>query len=172
MQRTPHNENVRLFTLLFALALAAQPTFVPVSVEELCGRSDAIVDAVVSTVGAARANETGKLETPVEIAISTVLKGPPALKKLTLIEPGGKLGQREEVYFNQLIPAAGGRYILFLRQTGANYTALGGLHGHYRIVDGRIRVHPAMPRILKTGFAGAPAEKLLAEVRAELAKKH
>jgi len=167
------------FVLFASGVVLAQQVFVPVSVEELCGMSDVIVDGSVAAVARARPNRDGKLETPVEITIAAVLKGPASLKKLTLIEPGGKesekSGAREEVYFGQIIPHAGERYVLFLVRDptlesgdpGA-YRTLGGLHGHYRVADGRIVVHPAMPRILRTGFSGAPVEMLLNAVRRQL----
>ena len=161
---------------LAGLAALAQQVFVPVSVAELCGMSDVIVDGTVARIGPARSNATGKLETPVEIAVTTVLKGPAGLKTIELIEPGGKQPAtsqgpgRDEVYFAQVIPGKGERYVLFLKRSLAgSYVALGGLHGHYRIADGRIVVHPAMPRILRTGFAGAPVEMMLNAVRLELA---
>ena len=162
--------------LIFVLGLTigslwAQPAFIPVSIEELCGMSDVIVDATVDRVEPTRLNVARKLETPVAIAVTTVLKGPAGLKTLELIEPGGKIGTRNEVYYGQLIPKEGERYVLFLTLgESGKYAALGGLHGHYRVVNGRIVVHSAMPRILKTGFNDAPVEKLLSEVRGQLAK--
>jgi hypothetical protein len=162
---------------IWALALGAQQLFVPVSVAELCGMSAVIVDGTVARVDPARANADGKLETAVQITVSQGIKGAETIKSLTLIEPGGKLGAREEVYFGQIIPNVGERYILFLKRDltlerdPAAFRALGGLHGHYRIINGRIVVHPAMPRILRTGFHNAPVEKLLREVRAELANQ-
>lgn len=164
----------RRFVFVLGLAIGglwAQPAFVPVSLEELCGMSDVIVDATVDRLEPTRLNSARKLETPVAIAVTAVLKGPAGLKTLELVEPGGKIGARNEVYYGQLIPKQGERYVLFLKlEDGGRYSALGGLHGHYRVVDGRIVAHPAMPRILKTGFDKAPVEKLLGEVRAQLGK--
>ena len=151
-------------------AVLAQPVFVPVSVAELVGMSDVIVDAKVDTINAARVGLSRNLETPVDFAVAQVLKGPADLKNVIVVEPGGKMGTRQEVHYNQIIPEAGGRYVLFLKRSAdGTFTALGGLHGHYRVVDGRIQMHPAMPRILKAGFADAPVEKLVDAVRSELA---
>ena len=159
------------FVALAAAIAWAQPVFVPVSVAELCGMSDVIVDATVTRIAPARTAITRNLETPVDFSIAQVFKGPAELKSATVIEPGGKIGTRQEVHYNQIIPEAGGRYILFLKRAAdGTLTALGGLHGHYRVVDGKILPHPAMPRILKAGFANAPVEKLIAEVRQELAR--
>ena len=135
--------------------------------------SDVIVDGTVTRVYMPRVSSVGKLETPVGIKVTRILKGPASLTALQLIEPGGKdSGGREEVYFGQIIPNAGERYILFLRRDSVgSYYAFGGLHSHYRIVNGRIVTHPAMPRILRTGFENAPVEKLLKEIRDELRTK-
>jgi hypothetical protein len=159
--------------LLAVPVVQAQQLFVPVSVAELCSMSDIIVDGTVTRVYMPRVSSVGKLETPVEIKITSTMKGPAGLKTVQLIEPGGKdPSGREEVYFGQIIPNAGERYILFLRRDSVgNYRAFGGLHSHYRIVNGRIVVHPAMPRILRTGFENAPVDKLLKEIRDELRTK-
>src|SRR4051812_22710520 len=117
MTMSMHSSSRFAIASMAVAGLLAQQVFIPVSMEELCGMSDVIVDGTIAQVKMARVAQ-GKLETPVEIAISAVLKGPGELKTLELIEPGGKSGIREEVYFNQIVPAAGERYILFLKKDG------------------------------------------------------
>jgi hypothetical protein len=136
--------------------------------EELCGMSDVIVDGRVARVDAAQSIGE-KLETPVHISVTQVLKGP-ALQSLLLIEPGGKLGARDEVYFNQIIPKVGERNVLFLKREDGIYRALGGLHGQYRIDADRVRMHPAMARVLRAEFSDVPVDKLLQSIREELKK--
>jgi hypothetical protein len=149
---------------LAPMAAWAQAVYMPVSMVELVEQSNLIVVGTVSAVGGGIRQRGGKIETPVEVQVERPLKGP-VLTTIVVMEPGGKTAEGEEILFNQVIPAKGEKFVLFLKTHGTEWSAVAGLHGHYRIADGKVKMYPAMARILRASYDDEPVEKLVHDVQ-------
>jgi len=108
----------RIFLILALLATSlTAATFVVPEDREMVRRADIIV---VATAGPshARLNDDGGIETVTPITVAEVIKGGSIPSTLTIVEPGGHVGEMFTVIPGSPRMADGERDLLFLKQTG------------------------------------------------------
>ena len=104
--------------LLAAIASLAQParatTVVPMRTRDLVQASVGAVRGQVTAIASATDPSTGAIDTYVTLAVDEVLFGPLSGGALTLREPGGQVGLREEWTFGSPTYRVGERVLVFL----------------------------------------------------------
>lgn len=131
-----------LATLLFGTVQVAAAAVLPLTVDQLASRADAIVIAKVHS-NKSRAGKGGHgveragIVTDTRLQISRVLKGDRP-KEFDLTQPGGELGDTRLLVSDLPEFSLGERCILFLNSDGG---VVGGYQGKLEIVDGEV---PAM----------------------------
>ena len=112
---------IRVSAVVLALILVAgtlsAATFVVPPDREMVRRADIIV---VATAGASRArlNSEGGIETVTTVTVDEVIKGESVPSVVTVVEPGGHVGNMFTVIPGSPRMAEGERDLLFLKQTG------------------------------------------------------
>ena len=151
------------------------------SLKGLCDASDAIVEGTVDMVLAARTPSPRNVETDSVISVLRVLKGPVALKKVTISQTGGTVGGFvfEPQSYSMMRPSE--HYLLFLRSDArpttprsANappYIVTSSWLGLFPVINGRIRLGPQHPDGIRSPNTGATIETVEAAVSAIVGKR-
>ena len=109
---------IGIAALLAAIASLAQPalatTVVPMRTRDLVQASVGAVRGQVTAIASATDPSTGAIDTYVTLAVDEVLFGPLSGGALTLREPGGQVGLREEWTFGSPTYRVGERVLVFL----------------------------------------------------------
>ena len=135
-----------IFSLAAPLPLRAS-SVLGVDTDTLVARSEAIVVARVESVSTQWPNGARMPETRVALEVQEVLVGA-APKRLELIYPGGRVGDRQVRIEGQQLPAQGEHGIYVVNDSGRRlvHPLLGWSQGHFtlrRDTGGELRVHSA-----------------------------
>ena len=144
------------------------------SFQELCEKSDAIVEGVAETA-ADRMMPAGwaRVETDVWIGVTRVLKGPAEMRKVVVAEDGGTFGELH-VIANYPLMQRDERYILFLwkdRRPGIPPIADLPRYRIYNIAFGKYPVENGKIHLTSGGFTkydGVSVDAFAAEIAAQL----
>lgn len=144
------------------------------SFQELCEKSDAIVEGVVETAAARMIlpSRMARVETDAWIGVTLVLKGPNA-RKVVVAEDGGTFGELRMIG-NYPLMQRDERYILFLwKDTRPGIPPIEDLPRYriYNIAFGKYPVDHGKIHLANGGFAqynGATVDAFSAEIAAQL----
>ncbi len=90
---------------------------VPGTIEDLLRESDLVVDGrVISVLPSVRLNAASWIQTDSLVAVMEVLSGATTGDTIAVSQPGGKMGELEQVFSMDRMMAVGERYIFFLRR--------------------------------------------------------
>jgi len=144
------------------------------SFQELCEKSDAVVDGVAETAAARMTPGRGAgVETDVWIGVTRVLKGPAEMHKVVIAEAGGTFGELR-VITNYPPLQRDERYILFLwKDTRPGIPPVGDLPRYriYNMAFGEYPVEDGKIHLAKGGFTkydGVSVDAFSAEIATQL----
>jgi len=113
------------------------------SLEELAKTADFIVVGTVRDIKSERGASKRAIYTYVRVSVETQIKGPPDLRELTVVTPGGEVEGVVESVSTAPSFGAGERVVLFLQGTQASaLSVVGGFQGKYDIQDSKVMDTP------------------------------
>jgi len=130
-----------VFAFAFAFALAGGPAraraavVLPLSVEDLARRADAVVRGVAADTQAVRSADGKQIFTVTTVQVDLALKGAPPLE-LEVLTPGGTVGHLTQSVAGAPRFVPGEKVILFLRSLGEGRFRVDGMAlGKFEVVS-------------------------------------